>query len=99
MAHHGLGFNHLTKKKKRKLMDTTVYVVGFLMILLTIPQVLNIWWHKNAAGVSPITWGAYLLGAMVWCVYGVMHKEKPLVFTYSIWMFLDLIIMIGAIIY
>ena len=99
MAHHGFGLHYLTKKKKREMIDLLVYMVGVLMIILTIPQIITIWIFKEALGVSTITWCAYFVGAIVWVMYGIVHKQKPIIITYSIWMVLDMLIIIGTLIY
>lgn len=80
-------------------MDNSVYLVGLFGPLMTLPQILNIWVEKNAEGVSGLTWGGYLLGAFFWLAYGVMHKEKPIIFTYVVWAVLYSIIVVGILLY
>src|SRR3954471_731868 len=44
-------------------------VLGFMSVatmLMTIPQVLTIWLRHEAAGVSVISWSAYLVSAALW---------------------------------
>ena len=65
--------------KLRNFLDKCIYggaVIGPLFIL---PQVIAIWGAKNAAGVSFIAWLAFLVGSMFWLLYGVLHKEKPII--------------------
>ena len=85
--------------KWKKLMDKAIYVVGIFGPIMTIPQIYKIWFQQNASGVSAISWSAYLLASVFWLMYGIMHKEKPIIFTYSIWILLDIFVVIGAIIY
>jgi len=80
-------------------MDKFIYVIGVIGPIMTIPQVTNIWIEKNATGVSIISWTTYLLSAFFWVVYGIMHKDKPIIITYTAWIFLDLLIVIGIILY
>ena len=45
--------------------------LGFMSIatmVMTIPQVWTIWASHQAAGVSPLSWGAYLVSAALWLV-------------------------------
>ena len=67
--------------------------------IVTIPQLIEIWLNKNASGVSVISWIAYLVGAMFWLFYGLVHREKPIIFTYGVWIVIDILIVIGTIIY
>ncbi len=107
------GFHHFHKRKRislkheiypspnklKRLVDGLIYLGGVLGPLLTIPQLTEIWFSKNASGVSIVSWGAYFIGAIFWLFYGLVHKEKPIIFTYGIWAILDLFIVIGVVIY
>ena len=88
-----------SKDKWKRFMDKAVYGAGIFGLIMTLPQLTNIWIDKNAAGVSAISWSAYLLGAIVWLGYGVVHKEKPIIITYSMWIILEVFIVIGTLIY
>lgn len=80
-------------------MDRAIYGVGIFGPIMTIPQLTKIWVEKNAAGVSAISWSAYLLTAIFWLIYGIMHEEKPIIFTYSIWILMEAAIVLGTLIY
>ncbi len=89
----------LTKKNDKSIFDKLVYLAGLVMVILTLPQVKNVWMDKNTAGVSGVTWGTYFLGAVIWFAYGIKHKEKPIIFMYLAWMILDALIFIGTLVY
>ena len=80
-------------------MDKLIYVVAIVGPIMTIPQVTKIWIDKNAAGVSIITWLAYAIASLFWVIYGIMHKEKPIILTSVLLLILDVFIVVGAIIY
>lgn len=63
----------------KRIVDKLVYVTGVVTPLMTLPQVLRIWVHKSATDVSFYTWLAYLLVALIWIAYGVLHKAKPII--------------------
>ena len=99
-----VGRLHLHKRKPGKdkykaKVDKLVYAVSILVLALTIPQIYNIWFGKNAAGVSIISWGAYTLSAAVWTFYGIIHKDKPIIITSTVWILFDIAIVIGTLIY
>ena len=87
------------KDKTKRVVDRVAYIAGMLGPLMAFPQLINIWIYKNASGVSAFSWGAFFIAAIFWLIYGVVHKEKPLIFMYSLWALLDGLIMVGAIIY
>ena len=113
MVHDFHGLHHLHKRKRihvkhekyphpdsmKRLMDKMIYAAGFLGPIFSIPQITNIWVHKQAAGVSVITWFSFLFTSLFWLVYGIIHKERAIIFTYCIWIVINSIIIVGAIIY
>ena len=50
--------------------------LSIFTMLMTIPQVLTIWVGRRAAGVSLLSWSAYLLSAVVWLWYGLLKRDK-----------------------
>ena len=85
--------------KWKRLMDKLIYVVGIIGPIMTIPQVTKIWIEKNAGGISLIVWITYTITSAIWTVYGVMHKEKLIIFSSSMLFIMNLLIVIGALIY
>jgi uncharacterized protein with PQ loop repeat len=43
----------------------------FFTMLMTIPQVVTIWFGHQAAGVSLLSWSAYLASAVLWFWFGI----------------------------
>jgi uncharacterized protein with PQ loop repeat len=85
--------------KWKRFMDKAIYFVGAFGLIMTIPQLTKIWIGKNATGVSIISWSAYLITATFWLFYGIMHREKPIIFIYSGWILLEFAIILGIILY
>lgn len=92
-------FETPSKNKLKGFMDTIIYIVAVLGPLIAIPQVLKIWYVKDASGVSLITWLGYLAGGFFWLTYGFLHKEKPIIITNALWIFVQIFIIIGIIRY
>ena len=113
MPHSGLGLHHFHRRKRihkkhepyphpnkwKRFMDRAIYIVGIFGPIMTLPQLTKIWVEKNASGVSLISWTAFLLYAIFWLIYGIMHREKPIIFAYILWVTLQAIVVIGIIIY
>lgn len=68
-------------------------------LLMTVPQVLTIWVGHQAAGVSVISWSAYLLSAILWFWYGLRKRDKNIYLPCVGWVGLDTAVIIGAVIY
>ena len=67
------------KSKQNHLLDTFMYPLAFASPVMTIPQLLDVWNPTHKASVSLLTWTAYTLAAFFWMVYGIQHKEKPII--------------------
>lgn len=68
-------------------------------LLMTVPQVLTIWVGRQAAGVSVVSWSAYLLSAILWFAYGIRKRDKNIYLPCVGWLALDAAVIIGAVIY
>lgn len=88
-----------SRKKSIRIVDKAVYILGTIAVLMTIPQVLKIWIEQNPFGVSLLTWSTYLLSTSFWILYGILHKAKPIIFVYSFALILNVLIVVGLIVY
>jgi uncharacterized protein with PQ loop repeat len=68
-------------------------------MLMTVPQVWTIWVGHQAAGVSVVSWGAYLLSAVLWFWYGLQKGDMNIYLPCVGWVGLDAAVIAGAIIY
>ncbi len=83
----------------KRWLDKGIYVVGIAIPIMTIPQVLKIWLEQSAAGISILTWSVYFLGSIFWLVYGIAHKEKPIIVMHTLLIILNGLIVAGALLY
>ena len=86
-------------EKFKNLIDKLVYFVALFVIIMTLPQLAEIWINKNANGVSVLSWSAYTLASLFWCFYGIVHKEKPIILTYAVAAVLYCFIVVGVLVY
>jgi len=68
-------------------------------LLMTVPQVLTIWVGHQAAGVSVVSWSAYLLSAILWFGYGLQKRDRNIYLPCVGWVGLDAAVIIGAVVY
>lgn len=68
-------------------------------MLMTVPQVLTIWVGHHAAGVSIVSWSAYLLSATLWFWYGLQKRDKNIYLPCVGWAGLDAAVIVGAVLY
>ena len=113
MVHQSLGRHHLESRKRlyknlaifphkdklRNFVNKFIYIMATIMPIFTITQVYKIWYYQNAAGVSIIAWSAYLFATIVWLTYGILHEEKPIIYSNAIAMVVNFVIVLGIIFY
>ncbi len=73
--------------------------MSIFTLLMTVPQVLTIWIGQQAAGVSVLSWSAYLLSAVLWFWFGVQERDKNIYLPCVGWIGLDAAVIAGALIY
>ena len=73
--------------------------LSIFTMVMTVPQVLTIWVSHRAAGISMLSWGAYLGSALVWFWYGLEKRDKNIYFACIGWILLDCAVLVGALMY
>jgi uncharacterized protein with PQ loop repeat len=77
-------------------------ILGFMSIatmLLTIPQIWTIWVEHQAAGVSVISWSAYLASAVLWLWHGLYQRDLNIYLPCIGWIALNSAVVVGALVY
>ncbi len=110
----GSGFHHYHKRMRAKKksnvkkdssdyfknwIDKVIYAFAIFGPLITIPQVVKIWFEQDASGISVISWSGYLVAAFFWLLYGFIHNEKPIIITNLICIFMNIAVLAGALVY
>ncbi len=85
--------------KIKRALDKIIYFYATIMPIFTSTQVYKIYSTKSADGVSLIAWSAYLFGTMLWLTYGIVHKEKPIIYSNIINATINLLVVIGTVLY
>jgi uncharacterized protein with PQ loop repeat len=73
--------------------------MSIFTLLMTVSQVWTIWVSHQAGGVSVLSWGAYLLSAVLWFWYGLQQRDKNIYLPCVGWVALDGAVIVGAFVY
>ena len=76
-----------------------MWSLSIFTMVMTVPQILTIWRDQQAAGVSALSWTAYLASAFVWLSYGLRKRDMNIYLPCIGWIMLDAAVVIGALIY
>ena len=85
--------------KLKRYLDHLVYFFGVIGPLTGAVQAYKIWQIKDATGVSLTMFVFGVFNDMVWMTYGVIHKQKPIVLMYTLWLMVNLTVVAGILIY
>jgi uncharacterized protein with PQ loop repeat len=73
--------------------------MSLFTMAMTIPQVLTIWVGHQAAGVSILSWSAYLASAVLWFWFGLRKRDWNIYLPCVGWIALDAAVIAGAVVY
>ena len=81
------------------LVDLLGFLAGIFTTIAFIPQVLKTWNSKSAEDVSLLMFIFFLLGVLLWCVYGWEIHSIPVIIANIITFLLALSIVVLKLIY
>jgi len=113
MSNSQLGQHHISVRKRvykkhepypslhllKHIVDWFVYVMSVIIPIMTLPQVYEAFINHNAQGLVPITWFTYASTNALWLFYGILHKEKPIIFANATMFALNLLTAVSAVLY
>jgi hypothetical protein len=86
------------RKYRHTLLDHLMYAIAFAGPIMTTPQIYDIW-VKRTLAVNPVTWGSYLLFGFLWLYYGLVHKEKLIIFSNILGIVTTGLVFLGSLIF
>jgi len=64
-----------------------------------LPQVVKLFQTHDASSLSVITWGLFFSMNFIWILYGVVHKETPILITHCLFAILNGTVVYGILLY
>lgn len=86
-------------KKTTTTIDRLMGVAAVLQPMMAIPQIIKIYASKSATDVSLWTWVLLMSIGMIFFAYAIVHRIRPLIVTQLLWTIIDLIIIVGILLY
>ena len=73
--------------------------MGIIESLFVLPQACNVWIKQETAGVSLATWVFFTIAAIIWFVYGLSIKNRPIIVSYALYTILNSFLVVGLLIH
>lgn len=80
-------------------LDRVTMVAGILGPVMVTPQIYAIYSTHVATGVSALSWFSFALLDVPFIAYGMLHEDRPIVTTYTLFCIANMAVAIGAILY
>lgn len=106
---HYLGLKHKHERssshKKHKLnsylkfLDKLTFVAGVIGPFTVLPQIYTIFSTHSAKGVSLATWAMIFIVTFPWILYGIAHKDKSIIVSFTLWEVVNLTVVVGVLLY
>ena len=87
------------KDKRIRFLDNICLLFSVFMPLTTIPQIYKIFTYQLVDGLSLLMWVLYCIGVIPFLIYGIVHREKPIIILNVLWLIAQITIIIGIIMY
>ncbi len=78
-----------------RLMDLIIYPIGFLSMAMAIPQAYSVWVSGSVEGLSLVSWTSWTIFAILWTIYGFVHKNRVLIIIHGGWIFMNGLVALG----
>ena len=91
-----LGVRHVAERRKKKIrrkgyaahvavlkesLDVLIYPIAVVGPLALLPQIFKLFLTQDASSLSLPTWLILALFNLAWLLYGLVHKESPIILT------------------
>jgi uncharacterized protein with PQ loop repeat len=106
---HQLGMRHKSERQraaKRKkdtpyvvFLDKLTFVAGVVGPFTVLPQTYSIFSSHSANGVSLATWVLIFVVTFPWVLYGMAHKDKSIIVSFTLWEIVNLSVVVGVLLY
>ena len=84
---------------KMKWLENLVGVISVVYPLSAIPQIMEIWVHKNVEGISLLTWSLFLILTLPLIIYSMVKRDQKLTIMWGLWSFGYFAVILGLVLY
>lgn len=87
------------KNPKIKLLDDIMLFVAGMAPLFLLPQIIKVYRNRDGSGLSAITFLLLALTHISWIVYAIVHKDRQILLSHSLFLIATISLTIAAIIF
>jgi len=87
------------RKRSVKVLDRWVLAMGILAPFSTLPQIVQVITTGTSAGISLTTWVLFMVFAVFWLAYGIVHEATPIIVTNALWLVMEVVLIATVLMY
>lgn len=99
MSYFNIKNRYFQRNNWKDILDKMMFFVGLIGPFMMIPQILKIYFERDASSIALTSWVLFSFVALCWTMYGLAHKNKVIVVSNFAWMIAYVFVIIGAIMY
>jgi len=88
---------HIARKRKTSFFDDIITATAIAYPLMGLPQIINVF-SGNTGGVSLISWIAFTVFSVIFLVYGIKNRLRPIIITDGLWVIVNGLVVIGILV-
>lgn len=81
-------------KREMVVIDDMAYIIGVVGNIAVIPQIIKAW-SGPTPGLAILTWILFIFFGVIWLLYAIMHRQKPLIFAQIVGLSCNILVVIG----
>lgn len=74
-------------------------VAAFASPIAAIPQIIQLYHTQSAQDISLASWTVYQIVTVLWLIYGIKHKELPIIIYQGLWFIAQSLVIIAILLY
>lgn len=94
-----VGIKKTHKTRYTVFLDKVTFIAGVIGPFTVVPQIYSIFSTRSAQGVSLSTWLMIFIVTFPWVLYGLAHKEKSILISFTLWEIANLAVVVGVLLY
>jgi uncharacterized protein with PQ loop repeat len=88
-----------SKKFWIRFLDKLLLIVAAVSPFMAVPQIFQIYSTQSSGDLSLFTWSMFAFFNIPWMIYGIAHKEKPIIIAYILWFIMNSSVVVGILLY
>ena len=93
-SYHRLKIYH--QKPAGQAFEKLMLLVAVVEPLMTMPQVIEIYGHSGPHSISLVTWAMYFAASILWVIYGLKTRNRPIMISGLLWVIMDGAVVAGV---